>query len=426
MDWVNAIVQGVLLGGLYALFATGLSLIFGVMRVVNLAHGVLTLLAAFVALVVTQHTNLSPLLTLPVVIPLMFALGYVLQRWLINLTFSGGVLAPLLVSFGIAVIVENTLLKVFSADSRGLDAGSVENTSIHITGGLSIGWLPLTIFLVAVTILAGLQLFFDRTMFGRAMRATSDDHEAAQLMAINDRHVYAIAMGIALAIAGIAGVFVGVRTTFSPLDGSVLLIFAFEAVIIGGLGSLWGTLVGGVDPRRGADARGARVAELVPALGSPGVPRGAGRPADRTVRATRERDVSRSISVRHSTRREPMGVGGRSRRRAGARARAGVLRRQRVADALAVLLPAGVGRDVEPARRVRRARLDRPAGVHRHRRLQLVGVRRSSRRELLPLDPPCCDRGGCPGDPDGRARVPAARAATSRSGPGWSPRCTCC
>ena len=246
MDWVNAIVQGVLLGGLYALFATGLSLIFGVMRVVNLAHGVLTLLAAFVALVVTQNTNLSPLLSLPVVIPLMFGLGYVLQRWLINLTFSGGVLAPLLVSFGIAVIVENTLLKVFSADSRGLDAGSVENTSIHIAGGLSIGWLPLTIFLVAVTILAGLQLFFDRTMFGRAMRATSDDHEAAQLMAINDRHVCAISMGIALAIAGIAGVFVGVRTTFSPLDGSVLLIFAFEAVIIGGLGSLWGTLVGGV------------------------------------------------------------------------------------------------------------------------------------------------------------------------------------
>ena len=166
---------------------------------------------------------------------------------------------------------------------------------------MSIGWLPLTIFLVAVTILAGLQLFFDRTMFGRAMRATSDDHEAAQLMAINDRHVYAIAMGIALAIAGIAGVFVGVRTTFSPLDGSVLLIFAFEAVIIGGLGSLWGTLGGRRDPRRVADARGARVAELVPALGSPGVPRGAGRPADRTVRATRERDVSRSVSVRHST-----------------------------------------------------------------------------------------------------------------------------
>ncbi|MGZ5297081.1 MAG: branched-chain amino acid ABC transporter permease [Actinomycetota bacterium] len=246
MGWVNAVVQGVLLGGLYALFATGLSLIFGVMRVVNLAHGVLTLLATFGALVVTQHTGLDPLLTLPVVVPTMFVLGYVLQRGVINLTFRGGILAPLLVTFGLAVMIENTLLKVFSADSRGLDAGRFENTSIHITGQLAVGWLPLTIFLVAVSILVGLQLFFDRTMFGRALRATSDDQEAAQLMAINDRHVYAVAMGIALAIAGIAGVFVGVRTTFSPLDGPVLLIFAFEAVFIGGLGSLWGTLVGGV------------------------------------------------------------------------------------------------------------------------------------------------------------------------------------
>jgi branched-chain amino acid transport system permease protein len=246
MEWVNAVVQGVLLGGLYALFATGLSLIFGVMRVVNLAHGVLTVLAAYAALVVTQHTALGPLRTLPLVVLLMFVLGYLLQRGLIYRTFSGGVVAPLLVTFGLAVIIENTLLKVFSADSRGLDAGSIENTSIHITGQLTVGWLPLTIFLVAVAILVGLQLFFDRTMFGRALRATSDDQEAAQLVAINDRHVYAVAMGLALAIAGIAGVFVGVRTTFSPLDGPVLLIFAFEAVIIGGLGSLWGTLVGGV------------------------------------------------------------------------------------------------------------------------------------------------------------------------------------
>jgi branched-chain amino acid transport system permease protein len=118
--------------------------------------------------------------------------------------------------------------------------------SLRVTGGIALGWFPLTIFVLAVAILVGLQLFFDRTMFGRALRATSDDPEAAQLMTINDRHMYAVAMGIALAIAGVAGVFVGVRTTFSPFDGSVLLIFAFEAVIIGGLGSLWGTLVGGV------------------------------------------------------------------------------------------------------------------------------------------------------------------------------------
>jgi branched-chain amino acid transport system permease protein len=195
---------------------------------------------------VVQHTGINPLVALAIVAPSMFVMGYVLQRGLINFTLGSGVLPPLLVTFGLAVIGENVLLKVFSADSRGLDAGSIENASIRITQRLAIGWLPLTIFLVAVAVLVGLQLFFDRTMFGRALRATSDDQEAAQLMAINNRHLYAVAMGIALAIAGVAGVFVGIRTTFGPLDGPALLIFAFEAVIIGGLGSLWGTLVGGV------------------------------------------------------------------------------------------------------------------------------------------------------------------------------------
>jgi branched-chain amino acid transport system permease protein len=246
MPWVNAIVQGILLGGLYALFATGLSLIFGVMRVVNLAHGVLTLLATYVALVVVEATGISPLLALVVVIPLMFGLGFAIQRWLVNPTLQGGVLPPLLVTFGLAIVIENALLEVFSADSRGLHAGRIESTSIAITDRLSIGWLPLVIFLVAVVVLVGLQLLLDRTMFGRVLRATSDDPEAAQLMAIDDRRVYALAMGLALAIAGVAGVFLGVRTTFGPLEGPVLLIFAFEAVIIGGLGSLWGTLVGGI------------------------------------------------------------------------------------------------------------------------------------------------------------------------------------
>jgi branched-chain amino acid transport system permease protein len=246
MTWVNAVVQGVMLGGLYALFATGLSLIFGVMRVVNLAHGVLTILAAFLAFVVVDHIGLNPLLAMAIVVPAMFVLGYVLQRGLINFTLGGGLLPPLVVTFGLAVVAENVLLKVFSADSRGLDAGHIENTSIRLTSRLAVGWLPLTIFVVAVVLLVVLQVFLDRTMLGRALRATSDDAEAAQLMAIDNRHLYAVAMGIALALGGVAGVFVGIRTTFGPLDGPVLLIFAFEAVIIGGLGSLWGTLVGGV------------------------------------------------------------------------------------------------------------------------------------------------------------------------------------
>jgi branched-chain amino acid transport system permease protein len=245
MTVLNAAIQGILLGGLYALFATGLSLVFGVMRVVNLAHGVLTLLAAYVALVVVDATGINPLVAMVLVVPTMFVLGYTLQRVLVNRAVTGDVLRPLLVTFGLAIVIENVLLRVFSADSRGLDAGRIENLSVRISSSLSVGGLPLVIFLVAVALLVGFQLFFDHTLFGRALRATSDDRQAATLMAINDRHLYAMATGMALAVAGIAGVFMGIRTTFGPLEGSPLLIFAFESVIIGGLGSLWGTLVGG-------------------------------------------------------------------------------------------------------------------------------------------------------------------------------------
>jgi branched-chain amino acid transport system permease protein len=246
MSWVSAVVQGVLLGGLYALFATGLSLIFGVMRVVNLAHGDLSILAAYLALVLVGATGLGPLAALAVVVPVMFAGGYLLQRGLINFTLGRDILPPLLVTFGLGVILQNSLLEVFSADSRGLDAGRIENLNLTLTGRLAVGWFPLITFLVAVALLAGLQLLLGRTLFGRALRATSDDQEAAQLVAINNRHLYAVAMGLALAIVAVAGVFLGVRTTFGPLDGPTLLLFGFEAVIIGGLGSLWGTLVGGV------------------------------------------------------------------------------------------------------------------------------------------------------------------------------------
>ena len=246
MKWVHAVLQGVLLGGLYALYATGLTLIFGVMRVVNLAHGDLSILAAFLALVIVDATGLNPLVSLLLVVPAMFVGGYVLQRGLINLTLGKDPLPPLLVTFGLAVIIQNALLERFSADSRGLNAGRIENVSIEITDRLAIGWFPVVTFLSAVVLLAGLHVLFGRTQFGRALRATAGDQEAAQLVGINNRHLYALAMAMAMAIVGIAGVFVGVRTTFGPLEGPTLLIFAFEAVIIGGLGSLWGTLAGGV------------------------------------------------------------------------------------------------------------------------------------------------------------------------------------
>jgi branched-chain amino acid transport system permease protein len=246
MEWINAVVQGVLLGGLYALLATGLSLVFGVMRLVNLAHGDLGILAAFFALVVVEATGANAILSLVVVVPLMMAIGYVLQRLLLNRTLEGGVLPPLLVTFGLAVVLQNVLLTTFTADSQGLDAGAIERASLRLTDQLAVGWLPLLTLVVAVSILVGLQLLLDRTSLGRALRATADDAPAARLVGIDDRHIFAIAMAIALGTVAIGGVFLGIRTTFGPLDGPARLIFAFEAVIIGGLGSLWGTLVGGI------------------------------------------------------------------------------------------------------------------------------------------------------------------------------------
>lgn len=243
---INALVQGTLLGGLYVLYGTGLSLIFGVMRVVNLAHGDFIVLAAYGSILVTLAVDMNPLLTLGVVVPAMFVLGVVLQRGILNWTLGKGIMPPLLITFGLSVIIQNALQLRFSANSQGLDAGALETASITIGRVTSIGIMPLITLITAVLVLAGLQLFFDRTSLGRAMRATSDDPVTAELMGINSRQMYGIAMGISLAIVAVAGIFLGIRTNFAPSDGPARLIFAFEAVIIGGLGSLWGTLAGGV------------------------------------------------------------------------------------------------------------------------------------------------------------------------------------
>ena len=246
MEWVNAVVQGVLLGGVFALFATGLSLAFGIMRLANLAHGTLALLAAFIAYSIVDATGVNPLVALFAVVPTMFVVGYVLERGLLNFTLGSDPLPAILVTFGLAVVIENLLLEHYSADARGLDAGSIESASIHVTDDIAIGWFPLMTLAVAVGVLAILYMLFAHTRAGRAFRAISDDRETGRLMGINERHYYALAMGIALATVAIAGVFLGIRTTFSPADGNSQLLFGFEAVIIGGLGSLWGTLAGGI------------------------------------------------------------------------------------------------------------------------------------------------------------------------------------
>jgi branched-chain amino acid transport system permease protein len=228
------------------MFAAGLSLIFGIMRLVNIAHGDLIVLAAYLALVVVETFGLNPFASLLIVVPVMAALGYALQRFLLNRTLGDDLLPPLLVTFGLSVIIQNGLLELFTADSRRLNAGAIEVATLPIADGLSIGVLPLIQFAAAVAVIGLLQVLFYRTALGRAFRATSDDQPVARLMGLNDQHVFALAMALSLAVIAIAGVLLAIRTNFDPAIGPARLIFGFEAVIIGGLGNLWGTLAGGI------------------------------------------------------------------------------------------------------------------------------------------------------------------------------------
>ena len=245
IEWTGVIVQGVLLGGLYALFAAGLSLIFGVMRLVNIAHGDLIILAAYLGLSTTVMLGVHPFLALLVVMPIMAGLGYVLQRGVLNKTLGPDILPPLLVTFGLSVIVQNALLETYTADPQKLSGGAIETASLSL-GGLTVGVLPLLTFGLAIAVIAGLQFVFYQTALGRGFRAVSDNQDIAQLMGLNKAHVFGVAMALALAVVAIAGVLLGMRTSFDPAIGGGRLIFGFEAVIIGGLGNLWGTLAGGV------------------------------------------------------------------------------------------------------------------------------------------------------------------------------------
>jgi branched-chain amino acid transport system permease protein len=243
---VNVLLQGILLGSLYALYGIGLSLIFGVMRLVNLAHGDLIICAAYLALVLSQGVGLSPFLSLLIVIPVFFGVGMLLQMGLLNLTLGKGPLPPLLITFGLSVILQNLLLLGFTADNKRLDAGGIETASLQLSGNTAVGILPLITLSITVAILFGMQFLFNQTGLGRALRATSDDAGTAEIMGINSRQIYMIAMGISLALVAVAGILLGIRTTFAPADGPARLIFAFETVIIGGLGSLWGSFAGGL------------------------------------------------------------------------------------------------------------------------------------------------------------------------------------
>ncbi|AVW91098.1 branched-chain amino acid ABC transporter permease [Celeribacter baekdonensis] len=245
MIWIDTLVQGILLGGLYALFAAGLSLVFGIMRLVNLAHGDLIVLGAFLILVATTVLGIHPFLAVLIAAPIMFALGWALQTLVLNKVLGDDILPPLLVTFGLSVVIQNGLLEGFSADSQKLSAGPIEAASLDL-GFTTVGVMPLMTLASAVAVIFGLNQLFYRTKLGRAFRATSDDAVTAGLMGIRPQNVFAIATGIALVVATIAALYLGIRANFDPSIGPARLLYAFEAVIIGGLGSLWGTLAGGI------------------------------------------------------------------------------------------------------------------------------------------------------------------------------------
>lgn len=246
MSWVNQIVQGILLGGVYALFAVGLSLVFGTMRLVNLAHGDLIVLSAYVAFMIQGSFGFNAFYAIPITMAIMFAFGYALQRGLLNRIVQKGDIIGVIVTFGLSIVIVNAMQQAFTANYKDMNVGKIETLSITVSDQLIIGWLPLIFFILSVVVIAALQLYMNHTKMGRAFRAVSDDTDAARLMGVNTKHVWAMAMAVALMIVSIAGVMMGIRSNFNPTLGTERLIFAFEAVIIGGMGSGWGTMLGGV------------------------------------------------------------------------------------------------------------------------------------------------------------------------------------
>ncbi len=246
MNWLDTVIQGTLLGGLYALFAMGLAVIYGVMKQINIAHGDFIVLAAYVALGIVAATGLHPFLVIPLAIVVFGAFGYFLQRTVLNRTLGSDILPPLVVTYGLSIVIENVLQQTQSGDPKSLKLGALETASLPLGGGLAIGAFPLIMLVTAIVVAIVLEIVFNRTRLGMAFRAVSDDREIASIMGVRDRRLFGYATAISFAVIAIAGVFMGIKFTFSPSLGPNFLLYAFEAVVIGGMGSFWGTLAGGI------------------------------------------------------------------------------------------------------------------------------------------------------------------------------------
>jgi branched-chain amino acid transport system permease protein len=246
VTFVNALVQGILLGGLFALFACGLSLMFGVMEVINLAHGDVAVAAVYLAIVLIPATHIAAIWIFVLVVPVFVVGGYLLQRLLFQQSLGSGPITTLLVSFGLSVVLENVLLEVFTANSQSLNIGSLVSGSVQVSSQVYLPYLSLIILGTAVVALVVVQVFLARTRTGRMVRAVADDREAAQLVGASYRHLFGVAAALAFGTVALAGLALGMYTSVAPSSGPSYLLYGFAAVVIGGLGSLWGTLLGGM------------------------------------------------------------------------------------------------------------------------------------------------------------------------------------
>jgi branched-chain amino acid transport system permease protein len=235
-----------MLGGLYTLFATGLSLSAGVMRFVNIAHGDFIVLACYALLLLTTMLGLNPAIATLAVLPIAFAFGFGLQRFLLQHVVGDNVLLVILVTFALSIIVENGLLEGFGADPQKISGGWMETATIALGHGINVGVFQVVTFAAAVILVAALDLLLYRTGIGAKLRAVSDDVAAANLIGLSSVRIYAIAMGISFVTVGVAAGFMSIWTNFDPASGPTRLLIAFEVIVLGGLGSLWGSLVGGV------------------------------------------------------------------------------------------------------------------------------------------------------------------------------------
>lgn len=246
MTFLNALIQGILLGGLFALFACGLSLMFGVMDVINLAHGDVAVAAVYLAVVLIPASHIPALWIFVLVVPGFMAGGYLLQRLLLQRSLDSGPVTTLLVTFGLSVVLENGLLETFTANSQSLNIGSLVSGSFQLSGQVFLPYLSLIILGAALVALIVVQVFLARTRTGRMVRAVADDREAAQMVGASYRHLFGVAAALAFGTVALAGLALGMYTSVAPTTGPSYLLYGFAAVVIGGLGSLWGTLVGGI------------------------------------------------------------------------------------------------------------------------------------------------------------------------------------